>query len=403
MAQETPAWLTPSFVEKILRKSEGDNSIQVIDLSVKSATAKGDNYQSEMVRVVAKYSRGQGGEVAEKSIIFKIAPSLDSLQGELIAEGNAFDIEISVISDTLAKMNKMVEPKYRLGPKSLYMQSENPALIVMEDLAVLGYRMADRLSGLDLDHCLLSMSGLARFHATSVALCEREPEQKEKYMKGVYCHEQPPSVANFFIACTKGFVDEIANWPELKGYAEKIAKITDRIYDIAIEAAKPSEDQFNVINHGDYWVNNMLFKYDNDKPVDHIFVDFQQCSYTTPAMDILYFLETSPSPEVIENQRDLLLNEYHSTLTVTMKQLNCKTQPPTRDELEDILKQKAVLGMIASFTILPLVLCSKSNVQDFNDFMADGVCKNPGLKGESFKKLMITRVPLYEQWGLLDL
>jgi len=56
-------------------------------------------------------------------------------------------------------------------------------------------------------------------------------------------------------------------------YSEKIMKFADNIYNIGVKMTKCHEDKFNVINHGDCWVNNMLFKYDdNGKPIDHIFV-----------------------------------------------------------------------------------------------------------------------------------
>lgn len=87
-----------------------------------------------------------------------------------------FNTEISMMTDTLNKMNKLLGPKYRLSAKGMYVQNDNPTLdtlLVMEDLAPLGYRMACRHTGLDLDHCLLAMHGLARFHATSVAICEK--------------------------------------------------------------------------------------------------------------------------------------------------------------------------------------------------------------------------------------
>ncbi|XP_024877358.1 uncharacterized protein LOC112458146 [Temnothorax curvispinosus] len=174
MALETPAWLNLCFVEKILRKSEGDNSIQVIEIFSKSATAKGDGYTSDIIRVTAEFSRDQSDSkiTEKKSIIVKIAPVAEGIR-HFIELSGVFDIEILMMSDTLDKMNKLLGPEHRLSGKGLYVQNKNPTLLVIEDLAPLGFRMANRLSGLDLAHTILALDGLARFHAASVAICEK--------------------------------------------------------------------------------------------------------------------------------------------------------------------------------------------------------------------------------------
>lgn len=133
-------------------------------------------------------------------------------------------------------------------------------------------------------------------------------------------------------------------------------------------------------------------------------VDFQICVYTSPAIDLLYFLSTSPCVEVIENNKEVLLDEYLSTLTTTMREFCCKTQPPTNDYLEKVLKEKAAYGMIAAFTVLPLVLCDRQEVKDIDEIMsADGNYENPAYKNELYRKLMTQRIPIYDKMGLLDL
>ncbi|KYM76310.1 hypothetical protein ALC53_13337 [Atta colombica] len=403
MALETSTWLNLCYVEKILRKSENDNSIQVIDIFSKPATVKGDNYTSDMIRIIVEYSRGS--KIKEKkSIIVKLSPLLEGVRQKIVTQAGFFHTEMSMMSDTLNKMNKLLGSKHRLSAKILYAQNENPVLLVIEDLASLGFQMADRLSGLDLNHSILALHRLAMFHAASVALCEKEPKQKEMYTKGIFSNQHPPDIKEIFIKSMKALADESVNWPEVKKYSEKIAKLADHIFQIGLNASQLCEDEFNVINHGDCHVNNMLFKYDNNgKPTDQIFVDFQISVYASPALDLLYFLNSSISLDIIEYKRDVLLNEYLDTLTTTMKLLNCKTQPPTMKELKATLKRRASFGMITSFVILPFMLCSKAEAKDLDEILSTGTYINAGLKSESYKKILIKRLPLYDEWGLLDL
>ena len=132
-------------------------------------------------------------------------------------------------------------------------------------------------------------------------------------------------------------------------------------------------------------------------------VDFQMCIYASAALDLIYLLNSSIFFDITEHKTDILLNEYLYTLSTTMKQLNCKTQPPTMKELKASIKRKVSYEMVISFIILPLLMCCKSEAKDFDEILCSDTYMNPGLKSESLKKILIKKLPLYDEWGLLDL
>lgn len=78
------------------------------------------------------------------------------------------------MTDNLVKMNDLLKDLDEdvLSADLYCARVEFPAVLVMDDLMTKGYRLADRIIGLDLAHSELVMKSLAKFHATSLVYLE---------------------------------------------------------------------------------------------------------------------------------------------------------------------------------------------------------------------------------------
>ena len=93
-----------------------------------------------------------------------------------------------------------------------------PGTIVVDDLCAQGFRMAGRQKGLDLPHCLLVMRTLARFHAASVALHDKDPDSLSLYDQNFFSEPEAKEGLNkFFVGMTnKLTIIELISKPTLK-------------------------------------------------------------------------------------------------------------------------------------------------------------------------------------------
>lgn len=171
-------------------------------------------------------------------------------------------------------------------------------------------------------------------------------------------------------------LEAMEKWSGFESLIPKIQKYADNLLDNLVNSGKCSDTKWKVLNHGDLWVNNILFQYntidDNNNNLnlnrnqrgnrivkDLRFLDFQLCYWNSPGIDLNYFFHTSLEYDVLLTKRDYLLNVYHSSLCETLQTIGDYKQPSLQEihaEFNDYL----MYGFYASYTILPLISMDKN-------------------------------------------
>lgn len=378
MSSEELPWVDAAFIQDALRRGDRrDTYARVKSLTIERATAPGDNFASVIYRVRATLAAG----AEERCVLVKALPKGHAMEKEVLESG-VFRYEIDMLAKHVPAMKVLLDRASAPGqlfppfaPRCMLHGTAPVPFLVLEDLKPQGFRMADRQCGLGLRHSVLALRSLARFHASSVALLAENPSIAKDFtnpMRG-----DGAAWENSWIV--SGVQKAITIFKEMPGY-EEYGYILERFERQAMEAVAGAsdtiQDGFNVILHGDFWTNNMMFKYNEDgKPVDIRLVDLQLSHVSSPANDLLYFIYTSLSDDVFENYETLLLHEYHRTLIQTLDLFSIKG-PSFKEILCDLDKHSAyaLFGALSVWPVArakgtPAVDPSQAGDCTANDFM----------------------------------
>ena len=108
--------------------------------------------------------------------------------------------------------------------------------------------------------------------------------------------------------------------------------------------------------HGDFWCNNMLFKYEDDKPTHLKMLDFQISHIGHPLYDILYFLYSSTVADVRQQHMNTWLAFYFNSLTTALKKLNAGIADYTFEDFMFDYKKRSIMHMFYGFGIMKMIL-----------------------------------------------
>ena len=109
-----------------------------------------------------------------------------------------------------------------------------------------------------------------------------------------------------FTAMASVFIEELESWPaeQRSRYIEKLRHLRPNFLKQLQDSTRTDDNDFNVLIHGDLWVNNILYRGDSSR-----LIDFQFAMFTSFAVDLQLFLLTSPN-------MDVRTNHFHTLIQV---------------------------------------------------------------------------------------
>uniref|UniRef100_A0A1B6G5H6 CHK kinase-like domain-containing protein n=1 Tax=Cuerna arida TaxID=1464854 RepID=A0A1B6G5H6_9HEMI len=291
-------------------------------------------------------------------------------------------------------------PEFYFGVSTLMEAPEND-VVILENLIPSGYRLTKERAFLDYDHCALALRKLAEFHAASLLLkskCQLKFANKINELKETRWYIKAKEEHNRYFGenAKRGIIPLVKSGkhPEILNYfMEKLSNVFGIMTDIF------QVNEMSVLCHGDFCRNNMVFKYEEDHPVDVKFFDLATARYGSPIIDISFFLFLNMSLELRrEHFKDELFKVYSDTL-----QQVAGTLAPSLQDLWKEFQQKAIYGYILASFFLPIMLDDNPIKLDavMNESEDERIKKSVTRGGEKVTKVLSELVIDLVNWGCL--
>lgn len=239
---------------------------------------------------------------------------------------------------------------------------------------------------------------MAKLHAASIAAKQLDNEMFRDKCKHideiVYCKEAEEFYQNILDTSIQESLDSLRT-SNVDGCLTEpirlIEKLQFKLFGQIQSCITNSENQMNVMCHGDLWVNNIMFttslastttancsghqpSNQQNWPCDVKFFDLQAMRYTSPVFDILHFIYTSTKRDLRELYTKHLLETYCQALFANLERqlvhsLSKLDVLRSTFSLRNITKEyhKHVLyGLAICMWILPAVTFDPNNIPNLD-------------------------------------
>ncbi|XP_034832178.1 uncharacterized protein [Maniola hyperantus] len=335
---------------------------------LRSATEGMSGFVGDHIKLTLHIKEGDSVKKKKMHLFVKAMPSVNAAKARFIKDNNFFGIESSTYEIFENFADEEFSNSSPWGVKALI---HNHNTLVLPDLSVEGYRTPTR--HLDLDHVLVTLKSMARFHAAFAkhqTKVNANPELHEEYA----CFLRDP----LFVDCgflraairtTTCVIKEFST--NIKKYPVNLEESMTKWFLNACDSLRNYEDTLNVIIHKDLWKNNVMFNYSETEPVNAVLIDFQCARYAPPAIDVLVFLYFTTSREFRQKHERDVLDHYYSVFWASIDELTRQRMVElnyNRQEFFKLCEKLRPAGIMVPLSFCPFNLMSTAAAQEsFND------------------------------------
>lgn len=136
--------------------------------------------------------------------------------------------------------------------------------------------------------CKMVLQKVAKLHASTAVLYQQKPDLFKS-------HKQSNITENFnllhlfYLNASASCIKFAKTFPPLQTYVEKLEKFHQRVVEGMIDVFKREDESFNVLNHGDLWINNLMFHADSSGDADDVLLVGDMENKFPEAMTLLFF------------------------------------------------------------------------------------------------------------------
>ncbi|KAK7871683.1 hypothetical protein R5R35_009047 [Gryllus longicercus] len=363
----------------------GTCKFQLLDYTVKMLGGDGGGFLGEH-RLVDVTVRLEGSNDPPRVLHFfyKTEPQAMPEQKDIITQTGCFRKEVEAVDTLFARLRAALVDNGTGMEWSCKCYYTRPDVIVLENLAIQGFRIIQNRDPIGFQHCAVVLKALANLHSASLIFeethskkpCRLDSEFKDVLAEGFFRYSPNHPGLAWLKAGIKGvwtLVDHLRGEDYLRRTKTKLEEAILIFY----ELEKPSKRFRNVVNQGDMWRNNIFFRFEDDKPVEARLIDFQLVRYAPPANDISCFLYLSTRREFRKEYSQKLYALYYDHLSDNLKRNGLDPEKVLPwEEFKASCEFYKMLGVVASAAYSSVIFPNAADMshvfassEEFNRFL----------------------------------